>query len=76
MFVIVNSDEFIRKIRRAGRKNRVEVRVVRGAPRGGHVYLYYADRRTAVSMHGARKEIPTKLVAKMLKDLGLRKGDI
>ncbi len=72
----MNADEFIRKIRKLGRRNRILVLVDRSAKSGGHVYLIYGDRRTQVPMHGGRREIRPGLLAKMLKDLGLRKEQL
>lgn len=74
--LVVNSDEFIRKVRRVGRKRRVETRLIRGVPKGGHATLFYGTRFTQVALHGSRREIPPKTLARMLKDLGLRKEDI
>ena len=72
----MNSDEFIRRVRKTGRKRRVETRLVRGVPKGGHGTLYYGKMYTQVALHGSRKEIPMKTLARMLKDLGLKPDDI
>ncbi len=72
----MNADEFIRKVRKLGRRNRVPVRIDRSAKSGGHVYLIFGDKRTQVPLHGARRELRPGLLAKMLKDLGLRKEEL
>ncbi len=38
----------------------------------GHVTIRRGDRRSHLPMHGARKELGPKLVAKIKKDLGLK----
>ncbi len=63
-------------MRKLGRRNRVPVRIDRSAKSGGHVYLIFGDKRTQVPLHGARREIRPGLLAKMLKDLGLRKEEL
>ena len=73
--LVVNSDEFIRK-GRAGRKRGVETRLIRGVPKGVHATLYYGATFTQVALHGSRREIPPKTLARMLKDVGLRNDDI
>jgi mRNA interferase HicA len=38
----------------------------------GHVTVRRGDRRSQLPMHGSRKELGTRLVHKILKDLGLK----
>jgi mRNA interferase HicA len=38
----------------------------------GHLTVRRGDRRSQLPMHGSRKELGTKLVNKILKDLGLK----
>ncbi len=38
----------------------------------GHLTVRLGDRMSQLPMHGARKELGKKLVAKILKDLGLK----
>lgn len=38
----------------------------------GHITIRLKDRKSQLPMHGARKELSKGLVAKMLKDLGLK----
>ncbi len=72
----MNADQFIRKVRKHGRRNRVPVRIGRRAKSGGHVYLIFGAKRTQVPLHGARRYIRPGLLAKMLEDLGLRKKEL
>jgi mRNA interferase HicA len=39
----------------------------------GHLTVRRGDRTSQLPMHGSNKELGTKLVNKILKDLGLRK---
>ena len=66
----MNGSEFIRRVRRYGRKRRVSVRVVEECGKGSHVTLYYGDRFTVVK--DRKKEIGTGLYQSMLKQLGIR----
>jgi len=72
----VNADEFIRRVRKTGRRAGVRVEILRQYPKGGHVTVYYGRRRAVIPMHGSRKEMATGTLAKILRDLGLRKGDL
>jgi mRNA interferase HicA len=38
----------------------------------GHITVRLRDKRTQLPMHGSRQELGKKLVAKILKDLGLK----
>ncbi len=38
----------------------------------GHLTVRRGDRTSQLPMHGSRKELGTKLVNKILKDLGLK----
>lgn len=38
----------------------------------GHLTVYLNDRKSQLPMHGAAKELGPKLVAKIMKDLGLK----
>ena len=37
----------------------------------GHITIHCGNRTSQLPMHGSRKELGTKLVAKIKKDLGL-----
>lgn len=70
----MNGAEFIRRIRKLGRKTGVSVRFEPRSGKGSHGRLYYGDRYTTVK--DRRKEIGPGLLRKMLRDLGLRPDDI
>lgn len=76
LYLSVNTDELIRKIKKTGRRDRVSVEVLRHYPKGGHVTIRYGERRATLPMHGSRKELATGTLAKILKDLGLPKSDL
>ena len=61
--------EFIRKIRKLGRRNGVEVRFESREGKGSHGRLYYGDRFTTVK--DRKKEISKGLLLAMLDQLGL-----
>jgi predicted RNA binding protein YcfA (HicA-like mRNA interferase family) len=44
----MNSADFIRKVRKLGRKHGVRVRMDKGHGKGSHAVLTYGDRRTIV----------------------------
>ncbi len=73
----MRGDEFIRGVRKYGRRNGVKVVVLRGVPRGGHVTVICGGRLTQVAMHGSRRgEIPPKTLSKMLANLGIAKDEL
>jgi mRNA interferase HicA len=73
---LVNADELIRMIRKTGRRDGIAVEIVRNEPKGGHVMVYYGDRKAPVPIHGSAKELGKGLVAAILKRLGLRLTDL
>ncbi|WP_455475880.1 type II toxin-antitoxin system HicA family toxin [Bartonella sp. B17] len=42
------------------------------AGKGGHLIVKHGSKKSVLPMHGARKELGTGLVQKILKDLGLK----
>lgn len=68
----MNGKEFTKRIRKLGRRTGVSVTVSRHRGKGSHGTIYYGGKFTVVK-HG---EIGRGLLASMLKDLGLKKGDI
>ena len=70
----VTGAEFIRGVRKAGRKNGVSVRFVPRRGKGSHGRLYYGGRFTTVK--DRRAEIGSGLLVKMLRDLGLTRHDL
>lgn len=69
----MNSGEFIRRVRKTGRRNGVAVRLDKKRGKGSHGTLYYGSRRTIVPK---TDNIRTGLLHSMLTDLGLRRDDI
>ncbi|MDP7548755.1 MAG: type II toxin-antitoxin system HicA family toxin [Alphaproteobacteria bacterium] len=70
----MNGAEFIRKIRRLGRKNGLPVDFVALQGKGSHGALYYGGRRTTVK--DRRKELSKGLLAAMCKQLGIDPREI
>lgn len=70
----MTGDEFMRRVRRIGRKRGVTVRFEARAGKGSHGRLYYGVRFTTVK--DRRKEIGPGLRAAMLRQLGLRREDL
>ena len=70
----VNGRQFIRKVRKAGRRNRVEVIFDRSRGKGSHGTLWYGDTFTVVSAHTT--DIGPGLLHDMLRDLRLTRDDI
>jgi mRNA interferase HicA len=66
--------EFIRKVRKTGRKTNAPVRFVTHRGKGSHGTLYYGDRHTVVK--DRKKEIGAGLLASMLNNLGLTKNEM
>ena len=61
----MNSRERMRLLRRHGCRFETHRRG------SGHLTVVRGRRRSQLPMHGSRKELPTGLVRKILKDLGL-----
>ena len=64
----MNSDEFIRKIRKIGRKNKKRVKIVSRRGKGSHVTLFYGDSFTIVQK---TDNLKTGTLDAMLKQIGL-----
>ena len=71
---VVTGAEFIRGVRKVGRKSDVAVRFVPRRGKGSHGRLYYGGCFTTVK--DRRAEIGPGLLAKMLRDLGLTRHDL
>jgi mRNA interferase HicA len=66
--------EFIRAVRRLGRRHGMEVRFVTRRGKGSHGTLYFGDRKAVVK--DRKKELSRGLLADMLRQLGLDPGDL
>ncbi len=62
-------DEFIRRVRRLGRKRGASVRFSAHRGKGSHGTLYYGERHTVVK--GGRNELSKGLLSAMCKQLGI-----
>ncbi len=69
----LNTTQFIRKVRRAGRHNGVTVVFDAKRGKGSHGTLYYGARWTVVPRS---KDLGAGLVAAMLAQIGLTVADI
>ena len=70
----VKGSEFIRRIRRLGRRRGVPVAFVAERGKGSHGTLYYGDRLTIV--RNPRDELKTGTLHAMLEQLGLNLTDL
>ncbi len=66
--------EFIRCIRRLGRRRGVPVRFSASFGKGSHGRLFYGSRLTTVK--DRRKELPAGLLRAMVRQLGLEPEDL
>ena len=67
--IYMTGNEFIRKVRRLGRKNGVRVTFVPRRGKGSHGTLFYGSRFTVV--RNPRDELKTGTLHAMLDQLGL-----
>jgi mRNA interferase HicA len=74
IFGVVNGAQFIRRIRKLGRKRGISVEVVTSRGKGSHVTLLFGSRFTTVPGH--RGDLPKGTLAAMLKELGLALSDL
>lgn len=70
----VTGAEFVRRVRRVGRRRGVDVDFVAERGKGSHGTLYFGDRRTTVRHRQA--ELKPGLLHAMLTQLGLTLGDL
>ena len=70
----MNGHEFLRKLRRIARANKIAVRYDGKPGKGSHGRIYYGAAFTTVK--DRTKEIGPGLYSKMLADLGLEKDDM
>ena len=70
----MTGDEFVRRVRRVGRKRGVAVRFEARPGKGSHGRLYFGERFATVK--DRRKEIGVGLMTAMLRQLGLDREDL
>ena len=66
--------EFVRRVRKLGRRNRIDVRFDSRQGKGSHGRLYYGCRFTTVK--DRKKEISPGLLGDMLGQLGLSEQEM
>lgn len=67
----MDGDEFIKKVKKHGKKHNVSVCFDCKQGKGSHGTLYYGGKKTTVK----RTEIGPGLLAAMLKQLGIQKDE-
>lgn len=70
----MTGNEFVRRVRRLGRKRGVAVRFESRPGKGSHGRLHFGERFATVK--DRRKEIGAGLLAAMLRQLGLNREDL
>ena len=70
----MNGRQFIARVRKWAKTRNLEVRFVASEGPGSHGTLYAGDRKTTVK--DRRREIGKGLLAKMLADLEIDKGEL
>ena len=70
----MTGNEFIRKVKKLGRENSVEVQFVAQRGKGSHGTLFYGVRFTVV--RNPKDELKTGTLHAMLDQLGLRLEDL
>jgi predicted RNA binding protein YcfA (HicA-like mRNA interferase family) len=72
--IIMKAGDFIKAIRRLGRKRGIAVRLQRGHGKGSHGRLYYGDQFTTVK--DRNKDLGPGLLSAMVRQLGLTREDL
>ncbi|MBI3301738.1 MAG: type II toxin-antitoxin system HicA family toxin [Deltaproteobacteria bacterium] len=70
----MKGSEFIRKVKKLGRRRRVKVEFIAERGKGSHGTLYYGDKRTIV--RNPKDELKTGTLHAMLEQLGLTLADL
>ncbi len=74
MIAAVNGTEFLRRVRRIGKRRNIPVRFDAVIGKGSHGVLFFGRRSTVIK--DRKKEIGAGLLAAMLRRLGLSKRDL
>ena len=72
--VVVNGNEFLRKIKKLARLRGLAVEFLPDKGNGSHGRVYFGDRFTTVK--DLKKEIGVGLLNSMLDDLGIHKEEL
>jgi mRNA interferase HicA len=70
----MNGSEFLRKLRRLGRRRGMEVQLVEFHGKGSHARVYFGSRFTAIK--DRKKELPKGLLTAMCRQLGVDPKDL
>jgi mRNA interferase HicA len=70
----MNGSEFLRRLRRLGRRRGIEVEVVEFRGKGSHARLYFGARFTTIKHRS--KELPKGLLKAMCRQLGIDPKDL
>jgi mRNA interferase HicA len=70
----MNGNELLKKLKKLGKQNKIEVRFETKRGKGSHGTLYYGLYKTIFK--DRKKELGPGLLNKMLAELGLDKNDI
>jgi mRNA interferase HicA len=70
----MNGSEFVRKLKRLGRKQNIRVAIESERGRGSHQTAYLGERSTVVK--DLKKEIGRGLLERYCRDLGIRREDL
>ena len=71
---VVTGSEFLRKVKRLGRRNRIAVEFLRKPGKGSHGTLFYGSNRTVLK--DLKKELPKGLLSAMSRQLGIDLADL
>jgi mRNA interferase HicA len=66
--------EFPRRLRRSGRKRRIEVELVEASCKESHARVYFGERFATIK--DRNKKLPKGLLRAMCRQLGIDPGDL
>ena len=70
----MKGSEFVKKVKKLGKANDLEVWIDRKRGKGSHVTLYYGNKFTIV--RNLKDELKTGTLKAMLKQLGIKEDEI
>jgi mRNA interferase HicA len=70
----MNGGEFLRRLRRLGRKRGIAVELVEFRGKGSHARVYFGGRFAAIK--DRKKELPKGLLRAMCRQLGIDPSDL
>jgi len=72
--IMMNGNEFLKKLRKLGKKDKIKVLTNNSRGKGSHITVYFGNNRT--TLKDRTKEIGQGLLASMLKDLKINPSDL